>query len=253
MKLFLPRTYDLDVLARANLHTHTSFSSCALEEMTPEAMVARGRELGLSRLAFTDHFHHDTGDENYLDYVSRIRERTRGLGGDMELIFGAELSAVGIGARLEKPGTNAALDLRLYSTNHFHCGYWHQPQEKTPRGYALFMLDITRELALSGMADCIAHPFIGGYVNCVEDRRQVSAAITDAELGDVLTLLRDCGVAYEINYRAVLGFPEFSRRFWGLGKEVGVTFTVGTDAHSLADMDTVTPLPDVRRVLGQPK
>ena len=250
MKLYLPKTYDLSELARANLHTHTNFSGCAKPEMTVPAMIERAKSLGLSRLAFTDHFHDDTGDENYLAYVAKIKEQAALIPDAPELLFGAELSAIGVGCRLEAPETSAAMDYRLYSTNHFHCHYWHQPGEKTARGYAELMLDIVRELALSGMADCIAHPLVGRYVHAVADRSEVSAAITDNELGDILTHMRNCDVAYEINYSAVFRFPEFARRWWPIGKEVGVTFTIGTDAHTLDGLDTFGPLDDLRRALG---
>lgn len=247
----LIKTYDLELLARANLHTHSIFSGCAKREMDILSMVRRADELGLEVLAVTDHFHSDTGDERFLAYIDSIKKTVAESGCKVKVLFGAELSAIGAGVRLEAPETNAAIDYRLYSTNHFHCPYWTQPEEKTARGYALYMLDIVRELAHSGFADAIAHPFVGNYIHAVEDRHSVSAAITDNELGDILSVLRDTGVAYEINYRAALGFPEFSRRWWKIGKEVGVTFTIGTDAHTLADLDTVSRLPDIRRALDE--
>ena len=252
MKNFeLIKTYDLEILARANLHTHSVFSGCAKREMDILSMVRRADELGLETIAVTDHFHSDTGDERLLEYIKSIKTAVSESGCRVKVLYGAELSAIGPGARLEAPETNAALDYRLYSTNHFHCPYWTQPEEKTARGYALYMLDIVSELANSGYADCIAHPFVGNYIHAVEDRHSVSAAITDNELGEILSVLRDTGVAYEINYRAALNFPEFSRRWWGIGKEVGVIFTIGTDAHTLADIDTVGPLPEIKKALGE--
>ena len=252
MKNFeLVKTYDLDLLARANLHCHSVFSGCAKREMDVLSMVRRADELGLETIAITDHFHSDTGDERFLGYVESIKDIVAGSGCRVKVLYGAELSAIGAGVRLEAPETNAALDYRLYSTNHFHCPYWLQPEEKTARGYAEFMLATVRELGLSGFADCIAHPFVGNYIHAVSDKHSVSAAISDNELGEILSVLRDTGVAYEINYRAALNFPEFSRRWWGIGREVGVTFTIGTDAHTLADLDTAGPLPDLRRALGE--
>jgi len=61
----------------------------------------------------------------------------------------------------------------------------------------------------------------------------VTESITDNELGDILSLARDTNTAWEINRVAVNSDHNFAKRFWNIGKEVGVVFHYGSDAHFL--------------------
>ena len=94
MKNFeLIKTYDLEILARANLHTHSLFSGCAKREMDVLSMVRRADELGLETIAVTDHFHSDTGDQRLLDYIESIKTVVAESGCRVKVLYGAELSA----------------------------------------------------------------------------------------------------------------------------------------------------------------
>ncbi len=42
------KTYDLDALARMNLHVHTAFSHCADRAMTLPAIVSEAEKAGLT-------------------------------------------------------------------------------------------------------------------------------------------------------------------------------------------------------------
>ena len=126
--------FDIDELAKENLHVHTSFSNCAKPEMRIKDIVAKAEELGLSRVAIVDHFNFKgtpITEKNIADrFVYQLTETK------IPFLFGAELSAVGIGKWLETNEVNSALDYRLYAANHYHLSFWEQPEEKTARGYA---------------------------------------------------------------------------------------------------------------------
>ena len=47
--------FDLDELARDNLHIHTAFSRCAKPEMTVENIFAEAARIGYRTIALTDH------------------------------------------------------------------------------------------------------------------------------------------------------------------------------------------------------
>ena len=239
--------YDIDELTNANLHVHTSFSGCAKPEMRVRGIVERADELGLEMIALVDHHHRSDApfiEKNICDrWLAEFYEAK------VKILYGAELSAYGIGKRSDNPQLNAALDYRLYAANHYHLDFWEQPEDKSARGYALHTIALLTELIKSGCADCIAHPIMGGYVRCLEDKTELTKALSDNELGDLLSLARDNKVAFEINEGAAFGDEEFTRRMWNIGREAGVVFHFGTDAHTLANIDSKKSIDRLRALL----
>ena len=57
----IPKTYDLEELARCNWHVHASFSSDSKARATLGAMVAAAETAGLRTIAVVDH-HRRGGD-----------------------------------------------------------------------------------------------------------------------------------------------------------------------------------------------
>lgn len=239
--------YDIDELKLENLHIHTFHSACGKPEMQMESIIREAERAGLKKIALTDHF--NAPDYPAIEYNKEMKAEIDALGTDIEVLYGMELSAYGVGKFLDRIEINEALDYRLYSCNHYNMPYWEHPEEKTPRAYVQHQIDIVTSLAKSGRADCIAHPFIGRFVACFEDRQLVTNEMTDNEIGDILTILKEHNVAYELNAGAILGYPEFSKRIWHYGKEVGVVFHMGMDAHTLNRIDTAETAENFKKLL----
>ena len=89
-------------------------------------------------------------------------------------------------------------------------------------------------------ADSIAHPFSPCKMKFFNqsEKEEMLASITDTQLGDIMTKGEKAGSAWELHKSSVMCFPDFYRRFYFVGKEAGVHFCVGTDAHHLKDLDT---------------
>ena len=235
----LEKTYDLNEIVRNNMHTHTTFSLCSKKEMTLPAMVKRAEEYGLKTLAITDH--DDPGSD--IDVISNTMELKRQLSEidtPVRVLIGSELSAYGIGKFNDSDELNKALDYRSYSHVHYHLSTWTQPQDRSPRGYKEDMLKVLSSLFDAKRADCVAHPFapmkMKFFTN--EEKAQVLSLISDNELGDIMEMGERSGCAFEIHKSSFLSFPVFYKRFWNIGREVGVHFNYGTDAHSLDDLKT---------------
>ena len=241
------KRYDLRGLARSNLHVHTQNSLCAKEGMTMENILEEADRCGLDAIAITDH--HNSADFPVLQNNADLKARADRQGARVRVLYGAELSAYGVGLYLDSPEVNRALDYRLYTCNHYHLDFWEHPEEKTPRAYVEHTLRILRQLFRSGRADCVAHPFIGRFIRCFEDRTLVTRAITDQELGDIMALADAHGVAWELNTGALLSDPAFARRYFRMGKEVGVRFHLGTDAHRIDQIDTRPLLERLQAIL----
>ncbi len=231
------KTYDIAELARHNLHIHTRFSRCADPEMIARDIIKTAENAGLEMIALTDH--------NYINKQNAVAQQRydilreiKDLETKVKVYIGAELSAYGIGKFADDIACDSSLDYRLYTINHYHQDYWEHPENKTPRGYAEHMLAIADGVIESGRVDCFAHPFMAGYIHAFEDFKKVTRAFTDNELGDIMEKANKREIAWEINVPAATKDPEFHRRYFNIGKEVGVTFNLGTDAHKLCYIDT---------------
>ncbi len=242
---------NLDDLLGCNWHVHTSLSSCGKEEMTPRAIVSAAESAGLETIALTDHNH--WLDDDLPGRMAEVESQLSAVTSPVRVIVGAELSAFGVGRYADAPEVNAQVGYRLYACNHYHLRHWEHPKDRTPRGYAEHMLAVLRELLPTGRADCIAHPFScpGSIPDALGGPSAAARAVSDAELGEILELGRINGVAWEINARSCLADPALASRLWRLGREVGVEFRFGTDAHRLAHVDPAPFLPKLAEVLSQ--
>ena len=250
---FHEQTYDLNVLIRQNLHIHSSFSSCASNEMKLCDIVKTAEKAGLEAIAVTDHVHVGY-EEQFNQEVSILRTQLTEFESGIKVYIGAELSAYGT-QNFSYNGKMPEFDYRLWAQNHYHAGDWIHPEDKSIEGYKKHMIQTLCNLIKSGTADCIAHPFHddylanasqkpnGFYKSCIPD------SFTDNEIGDLLTLGREHETAFEINLNAMTGYPQFCRRMYNLGKEAGVCFNIGTDAHKLDRIDTKQFLDRAKAIL----
>ena len=247
------KTYDLDELARMNLHVHTAFSHCADRAMTLPAIVSEAEKAGLDAIALIDHDNDDRDDATVLAHVQELRRQLGGLETRVRVIIGCELSCYDIGKTLEGDRLRQALDYRAYALNHYHMPFWAQPDEPGPRGYACHMLSMARSLIVSGKADCLVHPLDAGYARNrigAAAVSQANTAITDREMGELFELAIEHEVAIELNVSGILAAdkPQL-RRLYDIGRETGVWFNYGNDAHRLPDIATRPALARVKRYL----
>jgi histidinol phosphatase-like PHP family hydrolase len=99
-------------------------------------------------------------------------------------------------------------------------------------------MHILKNLIKAKRADCIAHPFVGIYLSDIlDDPTEATRAIADNELADILQLGKNNQIAWELNTRAIFADPQFAKRLWAIGNEVGVKFLLGTDAHHLSEIE----------------
>ncbi len=232
---FHEKTYDIDELIKCNMHIHTTFSGCAKPEMKAKDIVKTAEDAGLKIIALTDHDYPENKNEVALQRQQLLEEipETK-----IKVLVGAELSCVGIGKFMNDEWCDSQMDYKLDTLYHFHMPFWDQPEDKTPRGYAVWMLKMAESVIKMRKADCFAHPFMAGYIRCFEDKHAVTRVYTDNELGDIMQKANEKEIAWELNTGAVLGDPEFYHRYFQIGKEVGCVFNIGTDAHKLCNIDT---------------
>lgn len=204
--------------------------------MTVPYIISHAKKTGLEKIALVDHDHDNW--ENLLDKINYLKNEVQEINPDIDVIVGAELSAYGIDKYGVDKDTNEQIDFRFYATNHYHLDFWEHPQNKTAPAYAEHTLQVLKNLIASGRADCIAHPFVGFYLRGIlDDFTEVTRSISDNELADILELGVQHNVSWELNTKAVYADPIFAKRLWKIGRVVGATFVIGTDAHQIFEIE----------------
>ncbi len=246
-------TYDLDILCRQNLHIHSTFSGCAKPEMKLHDIVHTAQLNGLEAIAITDHVQANSETE-FRTSLSILKEQAKTIESPVRVLIGAELSAYGVN-NFNYPQNDIELDYRLWAHNHYHVSTWIQPEDTSVTGYKKHMIETLTNLIKSDRADCIAHPFHDTYLtnskrlNVGFERGSVPNCFTDNEIGELLELGKKHETAFEINLNAMVDYPEFCRRMYNLGKEIGTQFNIGTDAHSLDRIDTRQFIERTKKIL----
>ncbi len=250
---FHEATYDLDILARQNLHIHSCFSKCANREMDFDAIVKSAENAGLEAIAITDHVMIE--DDDFLRNIADLKAKAEKAQTDVKIMIGAELSAYGIN-KFTFQNEMPQLDYRLWAHNHYHVDGWEQPEDKSPVGYKNHIIAVLNSLIESDRADCIAHPFHDEYLiyylmGAVSfEVGSVPNSFTENEIGDLFKKAQMHETAFELNFNIIPHFPEFYRMMYNIGRETGVMFNVGTDAHKLVNISTRSSLAEIKKILN---
>jgi histidinol phosphatase-like PHP family hydrolase len=240
--------YNIDELGLGNCHIHTNYSTCSQPEMSVAAIIHTAEVNQLETIALTDHHHMDNRD--IIGNISSINDEIARIQPRIKVLVGAELSAYGINKYSESLEINRQLGFRLYACNHYHLDFWEHPADKSPRSYAEHNLAVTQALIESNRADCIAHPFVQSYLrDKFADITVITRMIKDIELEHLFNLGIKHNVAWEINEKLVDLDPEFICRFWKIGRTAGVEFRLGTDAHTLAKINTCSLVKKLKSIL----
>ena len=214
----LPRLIELKDL-RGDLHAHTTYSD---GKSTIEEMVQHAGELGYEYIALTDHSasqrvaHGLDLDrlEAKIEEIEKFRRRHRGQ--RPQILMGAEVDILG-GGKLDYPDEILArLDIVVAA---IHSLFRHNKDQVTGR-----VLD-----ALANPhVDVLAHP-TGRLIGSREP--------LELDFDRVLSAARKTGAALEINgsmYRLDLN-DSMARA----AQEAGVLLAIGSDAHSIAQLDQI--------------
>lgn len=210
----LPHIVEADEI-RGDLHAHTTESD---GNHTLEEMVEGARERGREYLAITDHSQavrvaRGLDEERLRRHADHIREVDR-VYDDIRVFAGVEVDILEDGALDLEEDALAGLDWVVGSV-HFHLN---QSRERmTKRMVAAIS---------SGVVHCLGHPF----ERLIGERRALAF-----DFDKVLEACREHDVCLEINSQPDrLDLPDVYCRH---AREAGVPIAIGTDAHSIYDLD----------------
>jgi histidinol phosphatase-like PHP family hydrolase len=236
-----------------DFHIHTTYLGCANKTMTIPAILERCQSLGVTRLGITDHLN----SLDKLDLHRQIKQDILAAETSIECYFGVELNFCDMDGEF---AFNAEVKEDLgfqFAIGGVHSTYLEEFDARK-------IVDIQHRHHLKTchdpLLDVLVHPY---WINPGEFKRKgwdlfdsmdVVPESYARELGQVA---RETGTAIEINSAANLVNPAYSQRFrseyvdyLAIIAEEGPLFSLGSDAHDLAHLNTVVSSWQVIEKLG---
>lgn len=222
-----------------DLHVHTYHSPCGQDEMTPSDIVRTASERGITHLGITDHFYPFT-DPRIFEVIRRDVERTTArMSNPPRVFYGCEAEVMAPGKTAGSAELADRLDYVLAGATHFqNLGITELPEGMDEVETARYFLQMFEYAASLPWVDVVAHPFFAVPSVCSS---KILRYLDESDLLPALEIARENDVAMEISRRALHtpGQAEFSMRFYPLCKRMGLRFSLGSDAHSIADIGNI--------------
>lgn len=221
-------------------------SACARDEMRVPDIVDVCVARGLRHIGITDHIFPSTDP----GILRQTRQALSDIDTDREidLCLGCEADVTAVGSHTVSAEVEDVVDYVMVSSNHYQLPWVDSPKGLSTREVAEHFLRMFAYACSLGAADVIAHPLC--EVSGAFDRDCLNA-ISDSELKEALAAAKENAIAMEISPRSLTKMhPGFRLRFYGLCREVGVKFAVGSDAHSLESVGKTSVLRGLIDELG---
>ena len=234
------------MIPQHNMQIHSILSNCASREMTIERIINEAERGGLATIGISDHIDlPHPARQNQLLANFEIVEK---LNPSMNVRVGCEASQIAPDTIVVDKATAQQLDFVLVATNHYHLRQVEKPHDTSPASYAAHYLRMVEGAIDWGYTTIIPHPFLLAKVREL-DHAQVLASYNRDELHRILHKAADMNVAFELNPRHLRHAMDFFKELLTLGRQVGLKFALGTDAHkphdiaySEEDMETLNQL-----------
>ena len=234
-----------------DLHIHSFLSRCSRDpQQTNERILQYAVERGLHTICLTNHFWDETVDgipkwyqEQGYAHISKALPLPQTEG--VRFLFGCEAdlrSDLTLGLAKENYDK---FDLILIPTTHFHFPFNLTDEDRANKARAwVKRLDAVLNMDLPFHKVGLAHLTCGLIER--DDRVKYLAilnAISDEQLIRLFTKAAKLGVGIELNFGDMKLEPneqETILRPYGIAKQCGCKFFLGTDAHTVARLETIT-------------
>ncbi|MGI5883872.1 MAG: PHP domain-containing protein [Candidatus Spyradocola sp.] len=231
-----------------DLHIHTGLSACSTDPaQTVEAIVDYAARNGIATVGITNHVwdREIPGASDWyapqdFEHISRIREQIPRDCKGVRVCIGAETEFAGGTIALTRAHRDA-LDYVLVPHSHIHMvGLVLPADRKTDAEVAAYLVESFLDLVQKDFATAIAHPFcpVG---RSSENAKAILDCISDDEFAQCFLAARKHGAAIEINGSCLRGEERLAaqERMFAIARDCGVTFTLGSDAHAVADLANI--------------
>jgi len=253
-----------------DFHIHTNLSICAKSDATLEMYVEKAKELGLKKIAITNHFWDHAVDGwrgkagkfyeiQELEHINKIKSEIDEFNKNnnaLKILFGSEAEYC---YELHRPAISPKvaeqMEVLLVPNSHTHIVMpknFYEPYSK----HIQFMIDAFMDIVNSDVSKyitAIPHPFMA--VCCPYDNRILINKITDDQFKYCFSGAAENNIALEINLDFIRNktlsgiYDDPIIRMYRIGKECGCKFTVGTDAHNSEGYNGFTVANSVASIL----
>jgi len=206
-------------------------SSCAKEEMTVKNILLKAGAEGFEIIGLSDHFHEPGRD--YLNMASTLRKSLDALQPSLDVLVGCEAQMLSPGTVSIDQKIASCLDYVLIAADHYHLAAVENPIERQADAYAIHYLKMLEGAIDTGFCDVIAHPFTLPKVTGI-DRLLVLEWYNRDEIRRILSKAVRKGISLELNPNHISIAPWFFQELSLLSHQIGIKFTIGTDAHLLS-------------------
>lgn len=230
-------------------HIHTIHSGHSHSAMTVEAINARWPEVGLERIAITEHVFTSRD-------IERIKLIAQGMPLDENVVLGAEMDADSIALDGTLVAPTEGIDWVMASFHKFPglSIWWHDENFREYKEEKVIYdewIDWVHKVIAIGRPDALAHP---GAMIC---QLSIVEAFEGKVLDDFKDIIQSCkehGVAVEINegmQRKITWAQSATyHRIFQLAKQAGAKVVLGSDAHSLPQIGKYVWVRDIVKKAG---
>lgn len=232
------------LFARCDMHVHTALSPCGWSENIVPQILAAAETEGIEYLAITDHIHPGTDR----GIIAQVAEEVHSLRPKLNVFIGCEADITAVGSHEVDEAVLSLTDFVMVSANHFQETFVSQPKTTDKVDVAHHLLEMFSYAASLDFVDVIAHPL---YIMPGTFDPTAPSVLEVDELIPAIRLLEKNNIAVEISRRALAEEQTpFLLSFYALCKQEGVKFTVGNDAHKLADVGRTRLVEPLIKKLG---
>ena len=209
----------------------------------PDAIVAdiikTNDKYGLDLMGVSEHIDRIDQRPEFRKKVKANRDEASAVPTKMKIMIGTESTMINPKLCAVGDEIPSMLDYVLVSCNHYHLKHVENPKSKTPQAYADHYLDMLMGTTELGYVDTIGHPFYHQKLDKKLGREvllKILKTYNEERLTGVLKKSAAVNMAFEINPRHADLALDWFRELIQEARIHGVKFTLGTDAHSIADL-----------------
>lgn len=235
-----------------DLHIHTPLSACSTDpEQTVENILDYAARNGIATVGISNHVwdREVPGSSDWyapqdFDHILRIRDQIPADCKGVRLLIGAEAEFASGRIALTRAHRDQ-LDYVLVPHSHIHMRGLVLPEDRvTDAEVADYLVESFLSLVQKDFATIVAHPFYG-VGRTPENVKSILDCISDDEFALCFNAARAHNAAIEINgscFAQEWNRPDLlsaHERYFAIARDCGVTFSLGSDAHALAELDCI--------------
>lgn len=235
---------------RYDYHIHTSLSPNADKKLKIKNIIEYEEKKGMEAVGITDYCY---GYSHNINMIKSVRKELMDYKSSIKLFLGVEATMLDYHVSSINVGLASAFDYVLMAPNHYHLRNVAMPDSITnPKMVAIHESYMFEATVNSPLTDAIVHPFLLSpqvFEMSGEElskfSQEVMDNIDDKQLAYILDIAANREIGVELSPNFILYNQRHLIEFYRFCLERGVKLLIGSDAHSLKQLDNHSLLDDI--------